>query len=102
MNVRGKIVYLAGPITGQLDTYAQAFAEGERHLTQEGAVVLNPAMLPLGLRSHTSYMNICLPMLREADVMALLPGWQASKGVAMEIEEAARLGIPAIELSTFP
>jgi hypothetical protein len=47
-------------------------------------------------------MNICLPMLREADVIALLPGWQASKGVAMEIEEAARLGIPAIELSTFP
>ncbi|TNI12691.1 DUF4406 domain-containing protein [Aeromonas veronii] len=101
MNVRGKIVYLAGPITGQLDTYVQAFSEGERHLTQEGAVVLNPTMLPLGLR-YTSYMNICLPMLREADVMALLPGWQESEGVALEIEEATRLGIPTFELSTFP
>lgn len=102
MNVHGKIVYLAGPITGALATYRQTFAEGERHLTQEGAVVLNPAMLPLGLRSHTSYMNICLPMLREADVMVLLPGWQASNGVELEIEEATRLGIPTFELPTCP
>ncbi|PPA30476.1 nucleoside 2-deoxyribosyltransferase [Aeromonas jandaei] len=102
MNVHGKIVYLAGPITGALATYRQTFAEGERHLTQEGAVVLNPAMLPIGLRSHTSYMNICLPMLREADVVVLLPGWQESEGVAMEIEEAAKLGIPTTPLSTLP
>ncbi|WP_421173738.1 DUF4406 domain-containing protein [Aeromonas enteropelogenes] len=96
------IVYIAGSITARLDAYKAVFAEAERILERQGVIVLNPAMLPIGLRSHESYMNICLPMLREADELVLLPGWQCSKGVRMEIEEANRLGIQITELGLRP
>lgn len=92
--MKGIITYIAGPISGRLNTYEQEFAAAAQHLMELGAVVLNPAMLPIGLKSHQSYMNICLPMLREADSVVMLPGWQESKGAQMELDEARRIGMP--------
>ncbi|WOL24253.1 hypothetical protein fHeYen801_043 [Yersinia phage fHe-Yen8-01] len=90
------IYYIAGPITN-IDDYKRPFKAIEKHLKGLGEVVINPAVLPLGLRSHASYMNICLPMLRESDAIVLIPGWHISKGAKMEFIEAVRMGLTVHE-----
>ncbi|APU00882.1 hypothetical protein [Aeromonas phage 59.1] len=96
--MKGKIVYIAGPISNCLDTYFLQFAAAEAQLKHKGAIVINPAMLPIGLRSHQSYMNICLPMVNESDMVVMLPGWRDSKGAVMEATHGAAIGLPVFEL----
>lgn len=77
------IVYIAGPITGVMD-YEKKFNEAERLLTEQGFTVLNPAWLPQGLGDCDDYMRICLPMIALADTVAMLDGWQDSRGACRE------------------
>ena len=95
--LKGKIFYIAGPITGITD-YQSAFHAAAMFLREQGAVVLNPAVLPEGLKSHDAYMRITLAMLAEADAIAFLPGWLASKGSRMEHIRANELELPEYEL----
>ena len=98
----GKVVYIAGPITGMEQQAISVFGNACRYLQNHyQAIVLNPALLPKGLKSHQSYMNICLPMVREAEVIVFLPGWRQSVGAGMEYDEATAIGIPMFEMS-FP
>lgn len=96
--MKGTVVYIAGPITGVAD-YQTAFKAAEIYLLQHGAIVLNPAVLPEGLSSHDAYMRITLAMLAEADAIAFLPGWLASKGSRMEHIRANELELPAYEIA---
>jgi len=57
-----------------------------------GHVALNPATLPDGL-SQREYMDICLAMLRCADAIHMLHGWQESEGAVAEHAMAKKLGI---------
>lgn len=94
MKIEGVIFYIAGPVTGIEDGNRPLFDQAEGWLMEQGAVALNPTLLPEGLRSQQAYMNICLPMLREADAVLMLPGWHRSIGAKMEYDEARRLGMP--------
>lgn len=93
-SIKGIIFYIAGPVTGIEDCNRPMFDQAEGWLAEQGAVAINPTVLPEGLRSHQSYMNICIPMLREADAVLMLPGWHKSAGAKMEYDEARRLGMP--------
>lgn len=84
------VVYLAGPITGNKD-YKKVFAAWEETLTLCGYTVLNPAHLPLGMKRE-SYMPICMAMIDQADTIAVIPGWESSKGVAVELKYAEYQG----------
>lgn len=94
MKIEGVVFYIAGPVTGIEDCNRPLFQQAQCWLEGQGAVALNPTLLPDGLPSHQSYMNICLPMLREAQAILLLPGWHRSVGAKMEYDEARRLGMP--------
>lgn len=72
-------IYIAGPMTGIPKYNRPAFHFEAMRLSSEGHVVLNPATLPDGL-SQPEYMDICLAMLRCADGIFLLSGWQNSAG----------------------
>lgn len=95
--MKGKIVYIAGAVTGIKD-YRKRFGAAENFLTDIGTVVLNPSVLPEGLSSHDSYMRITLAMLAEAEVVAFLPCWLGSKGARMEHLRAVELGLECWEL----
>ena len=84
-------IYLAGKITGDPE-YREKFLKAAAKLEAEGHRVLNPAALPEGLCAW-DYMSICLPMLLQADEIALLPDWTQSKGADIELQVANYCGI---------
>lgn len=86
-------IYLAGPMTGLPDFNRPAFFRQAEQVAASGHIVLNPAVLPLGL-AHHEYMAICLPMVEIADELLMLPGWEQSKGAKMEHSKAQDLGKP--------
>jgi len=95
--MKGTVIYIAGAISG-VKNYRQRFGAAENLLTDLGAVVLNPAVLPEGLSGHDAYMRITLAMLAEAQAVAFLPCWLGSKGARMEHIRAIELGLACYEL----
>ena len=57
-----------------------------------GRIPLNPAILPDGL-SQREYMDICFAMIRAADAVYLLKGFEESKGAMAELAYAEKLGL---------
>lgn len=82
-------------MSGHENFNQDAFNNAAARLTNRGHVVLNPAMLPVGL-SEAEYMDISLAMVRAADGVFLLPGWKASAGATAEYHYAYKL-----ELKTY-
>lgn len=93
-------VYIAGGITG-VEDYKARFAAAKRMLLREGEdrpismecyygtpradKVLNPAELPEGWPDKV-YMDVCLAMIRAADLVVFLPGWEQSRGASLEMQ----------------
>jgi nucleoside 2-deoxyribosyltransferase len=85
-------IYVAGPMTGLPEFNYPAFRAAGEHLHEAGFQVLLP------LHEDTSqpwifYMRHALRMVLEADGLALLPGWEASKGATLEVHVATALGL---------
>jgi hypothetical protein len=85
-------IYIAGPMTGLPNFNRDAFFQAESNLTLRGHYVLNPATLPNGLSQH-EYMDICQAMVRSADAIFMLSGWEASRGALAELYQARKLGL---------
>lgn len=77
-------IYIAGKITGDSD-YESKFEVAAQEYRKEGYIVLNPAVLPVGLHP-ADYMRICFAMIDSADVVALLPDYQKSVGAQLELQ----------------
>lgn len=90
-------IYIAGPMTGLPDYNRPAFNAAAKILSQSGETVLNPAVLPDGMK-HEEYMTICLAMVEVCDTVMLLPGWEKSVGAQMEHKRARELGKEVIEI----
>jgi len=86
-----KKIYLAGPMTGLPEFNKPAFITKASELEQEGHIVLNPAVLPEGMKWE-EYMYICIPMVSVADEIYMLKGWEESKGASIEHKEALAQG----------
>lgn len=94
-----KRTYISGPMTGIPDLNRSAFHAAAEKLRQQGFTVFNPAAANLegwSLRKILAYELewIC----REAEAIALLPGWENSKGVAAELATAKAIGLEIIHL----
>ena len=88
-------VYLAGPMSGYPEfNYPMFFAMAAK-LRAQGFEVVNPAELCADLDGDWSAcMARTLPAVRGCDAIAMLYGWQNSKGARLEQEAAAARGIP--------
>ena len=107
-------LYLAGPMTGIKYFNAPAFADATFRLRLVGYEVFNPAEndiengFDVGKMLGTEKLEDHGYSLREAlkqdlswicdhaEGIALLPGWENSKGAAVEHALATALGIPAM------
>lgn len=93
-------VYIAGGITGD-ENYKARLAAAKRMLLRESEdqldstawyygspradTVLSPAELPAGWPGKV-YMDVCLAMIRAADLVVFLPGWEQSREASLEME----------------
>lgn len=84
-------IYIAGPISGLPNFNRDAFNAEANRLLGLGHVALNPAILPDGLEQH-EYMAICIEMVKMADQLVMLPGWERSAGARAEHALAIKLG----------
>lgn len=97
MEPRKFVVYLAGKITGD-PGYREKFAAAEEKLRHyQGAVVLNPANAPLGLRPE-DYLRIAFAQIEAADLVLFLPDWKESRGARLEMSYCSYVGKPVREL----
>lgn len=111
MDVKGKSVFLSGPMTGKAHLNVAAFAEAHQRLKEAGAAtVYDPAIEYLqdakraNDLSHAAWMRRCLRTLASEcatsegvrprwDVLVSLPGWVDSAGAALEREVAVACGV---------
>ena len=84
-------IYISGAMRSCMSTYRQKFARAQKKLEDEGHIVINPAVLPVGL-DMDRYMPICLSMIDGADAIFLFNNWQNSKGTLLEKAYAADQG----------
>lgn len=99
-------LYLSGPISGVPDGNQAHFNEAECRLSPFFSVV-NPKNLSAcsdrscapqdarypGDHSWECWLRYDLKAMLDCDAVAMLAGWQSSKGAALEVEVARRVGM---------
>jgi hypothetical protein len=91
---RANTIYIAGPMTGLPEWNYPAFHRASAEWRRNGWTVLNPAE-GFGGRTdlpYERYMRAAIKLVMRSSAIALLPGWQASRGACMEVLIAARQG----------
>ncbi len=108
-----KRVYLSGPITTDPD-HLLHFAEAGVFIADRGETPVDPHDIPPacedfrclvdapaathGTHSWSCYLRGDIIVLMQCDEVALLPGWERSKGAQLEQFVARSVGIPVKEL----
>lgn len=105
-----KRVYLAGPMNGYKDYNFDAFIIAARELREKGYAVFSPAendfilygndflQHPERFNPRESMADDLYWISKYADAIALLPGWEKSRGTNVELTTAKYLGLEIIEL----
>lgn len=95
-------IYLAGPMTGIKDFNHPLFNLVAARLRDVGHFVFNPAECnppDAGTGVYRRAMAVdCAWVCSYAEMIALLPGWQASKGAAVGVGLAACFGLPLLDI----
>ena len=98
-----KIAYISGKVTGIKDLNKNKFAAAERLLIKLGYKVVNPHKLCSDIHPEahwSTFMKRCIAALPGVDEVIVLDDWIESKGAQMEVELAANLNIPVLEIET--
>ena len=89
-----KRIYIAGPMTGLPDLNFPAFHAEAARLRALGYEVSNPAEInPDPTAGWEACMRADIAELVKCDGVALLPGWERSRGASLEAHIAHSLGM---------
>lgn len=92
-------IYLSGPMAGLPDLNFPAFHAEAARLRSMGFDVVNPAEInPGGNKSWEECLRADIKALCDCDTIALMPGWEASKGSHLEAHIAHRVGIKVVPI----
>jgi hypothetical protein len=92
-------VYLSGPMSGLPDHNFPAFRRFAAELRATGYDVVNPVELnPDTSLTWHERLRIDVKALCDCDAIALMPGWENSKGANLELHIAHRLGMKVLHL----
>lgn len=92
-------LYISGPMTGLPELNFPAFHAAAAELRALGFEVVNPAELnPDGATPWAQCMRNDIKALCDCDVLALMRGWEQSKGAHLELHLAHRLEIGVVFL----
>lgn len=92
-------IYVAGPMTGLPGLNFDAFYAAEQVLQEQGHRVLNPARIGVidGFRNWRDYWPLNEAMLRGADAVYMLRGWENSPGAFREHAWATENGLTVLK-----
>ena len=89
-----KRIYISGPMTGLPEFNFPAFHAAAAKLRERGHAAVNPAEINAETGGDWHYyLKADIKALCDCDALALLPGWQNSKGAHLELHIAHRLGL---------
>lgn len=107
-------VYVAGPMSGIPDLNYPAFQRAAVRLRASGYEVLSPAEInadadkhapAFGSPDYLQHWRACMrrdiAQLVTCDAIALLPGWERSRGAKLELMVADALGMRRIYMEHF-
>lgn len=91
-------LYVCGPITG-IENYKESFKKAQCTLMRAGYDIVNPCELNSALDPWQACMKKDIPAMLSCDGIALLPGWENSKGAKLELHIAQRVCLPVKAVS---
>lgn len=95
-------VYISGPMTGLPEFNFPAFHAAARLLRAAGHEAVNPAEINAETGGDWHYyLRADIKALCDCDALALLPGWEGSKGAHLELHIAHRLGLRVASLDAY-
>lgn len=95
-----KRVYIAGPMTGLPELNFPAFHAAAKSLRQAGFDAVNPAEINADTAaSWLDCMRADIQQLVTCDGIAMLPGWENSKGAKLENHIATQLGLAVVTVA---
>jgi hypothetical protein len=88
-------LYVAGPMTGIPEKNFPAFAIATSRLRRKGYEVVSPAELDVDLPEGTweACLKRDIARLIHCDGIAVLSGWERSRGANLEVHIGAQLGL---------
>jgi hypothetical protein len=98
-------LYIAGPMTGIEDFNFPAFNKAADELHAAGYQVLHTAhpdnLEPEKVKSTSweQWLRKAIARMMDADAIALLPGWQASKGARLEVMVGLEVGMQSAPIA---
>ena len=91
-----RLLYVAGPMTGLPELNHPAFRAAAHDLAEAGYAVLDPSRHGGSEpgRTYESYLRMGLRDVLECDAVAVLDGWEMSRGARAEVGVAQALSMP--------